>query len=127
MLMFQNYPKARPRGSSSFCWEVFNISSRKVRDQLKKEKLENFALFDAGVDMFDNRNFPKRYNCSEEEIEKQKEDVKDWSNRGGVLLTHSLQFRGCGSTNVVVVSHSGKSGAIVSVLVAFIFGTCVQH
>ena len=98
-----------------------NISSIKIRDQLKKEKLENLAMFDAGVDMFDNRNFPKRYNSSEEEIEKQKEDVKDWSDRGGVLLTHSLQFRGCESTNVVVVLHSG---AIVSVVFAHIFVFC---
>ena len=64
-------------------------------------------VYDDGVDMFDTWNVPKYYNCSELEKEKQKEDVRNWIDRGGILLTHSQQFRGCESTNVVLVSDLG--------------------
>ena len=99
-----------------------NISSRKIMDSLRKQQKEkgNLFLYDGGVEIFDTRNVPKYHNCSKSVKEKQKEDVRNWIDGGGILLTHSQQFRGCESTNVVVVSHSGHSGVSVGVIVALI-------
>ena len=83
-----------------------NISSRKILDSLREQRQGNLMLYDDGVDMFDTWNVPKYYNCSKSEKKKQKEDVRNWIDRGGILLTHSQQFRGCESTNVVLVFSS---------------------
>ena len=105
-----------------------NISSRKILDSLGKQQQEGKLMlyeYDDGVDVFDTRNVPKYYNCSESDKVKQKKDLCNWIDHGGVLLTHSQQFRGCEATNVVVVSHSGQSGAIVGSIIAVILALII--
>ena len=61
----------------------------------------NILLYDAGVEAFKKIYEPHYY---EADLVKQREDLVDWLETGGILLTHDKMFRGCEAETVVFVT-----------------------
>ena len=75
----------------------WNISPRQVKPLLTGE----VTLYDAGVEEFDYSSKPHHYTP---DTPRQREDLVDWINKGGVLLTHDLMYRGCEAETILFIS-----------------------
>ena len=79
-----------------------NVSSKKLTEKLQ---LPGVKLYDGGVEMFDNGNAPKYYKLSEDQSAQQDLDIGDWVSKGGILVTHAQQFKGCEASNVLLLTN----------------------
>ena len=80
------------------------ISPRQVEPLLTSD----VTLYDAGVEKFDGEfQKPQLYSA---DLTKQRKDLVNWINNGGILLTHDKMFNGCEAETVVFLAHMWGDG-----------------
>ena len=96
-----------------------NVSTLRLSTKLSLDNI-TVALYDGGVEMFDDHSLPRHYNISPAQLARQEEAALAWLHRGGILLTHAAQFRGCEASNVILVTNYTRFYRLTSLVVCLL-------